>query len=112
MKQFWARLSPWLDLPMNQQHWKLLVGFAIASTPMGFGAGHVARQYLDRTPEQPTESPMTAGSEPESAQGPPSLAARGVAAASGASATETVAMVAVPAGLGWMASLVLFPPRS
>jgi hypothetical protein len=112
MKQFWARLSPWLDLPMNQQHWKLLVGFAIASTPMGFGAGHVARQYLDRTPEQPTESPMTAGSEPESAQGPPSLAARAVAAASGASATETVAMVAVPAGLGWMASLVLFPPRS
>ena len=59
MKRVWTGLSPWLDIPMNQRHWKLLCVFAIASTPLGFGLGQLARRRYERlevpAPERHTQ---------------------------------------------------------
>lgn len=108
MKPFWDRLSPWLDLPMNRQHWKLLCGFTLASAPMGFGLGHFARHYHQSDPA--AVSARTAASSATTAEEVSSVAA--TTAAREGSMTSTVATFVVPAGVGWMVSLVLFPPRS
>ena len=104
---------------MNRRHWKLLCAFAIASTPMGFGLGHLARRHCERS--------EIAASDPESQLHPAvpesssdeMLRGRSVGTnldvgekVGGLAASEAAAMVAVPAGLGWLASRVLFPPRS
>ena len=57
MAGFWAKLSPWLDLPMSRSHWRLLCLMSLASTPMGLGAGLLARHRLDARDAADTQRP-------------------------------------------------------
>ena len=143
MKRLWAGLSPWLDIPMNQRHWKLLCVFAIASTPLGFGLGQLARRRYERleapAPERRTERERESNRqtvaernrEAETQRDTGTVSAPAEALLSGRPAgmvirrgdtgeksgrrlagSEVAAIVMVPAGLGWVASMVFFPPRS
>ena len=121
MKRVWAELSPWLDIPMNQRHWQLLCAFALASTPLGFGLGQLARRHHER-PEVVASDPeiQLHPLVPDSSSEELLRGGRAVGKNLDAderivgslAASEAAAMVAVPAGLGWLASIVLFPPRS
>ena len=102
MKRFWFGLSPWLDIPMNQRHWRVLCGFAFASTPLGFGLGQLARQRLDcseptRKSEQlQTQAPATSSIERGflDRTGDVHSDARG-----GTGGLSLAAMIVVPAGV-------------
>ena len=125
---------------MNQRHWKLLCVFAIASTPLGFGLGQLARRRYERleapAPERRTERERESNRQTVAERNREAETQRDTGTVSEAplsgrpagmvirrgdtgeksgrrlAGSEVAAMVMVPAGLGWVASMVLFPPRS